>query len=225
LDFRTFHGDQSQKAADQDEYARRGRCDTLRIPTSVATAVHGGLRELTIRPSSRRLMCERGIPLPRLATFASPNTIPTGNHQSGVQYVPHHRSCVSSSRIHCIFGARLVPLRLAESAGRAAEGFVGRPCYGKFHGSFRQRSGGHLSGSSLRSGRARSRPSGRVPDVRELDHRLQSDHGLVWTLCQPDDRCHKRDRDIRRPQWSPDKGARHGNFPAHLSEVGWILAL
>jgi hypothetical protein len=60
---------------------------------------------------------------------------------------------------------------------------------------------------------------------RELDHRLQSDHGLVWTLCQPDDRCHKRDRDIRRPQWSPDKGARHGNFPAHLSEAGWILAL
>jgi hypothetical protein len=154
----------------------------------------------------------------RACNFRATKYYSPDNHQPELEYVPYHRSCVSSSRIHCcIFGTRLIPLRLAESARRAAEGFVGRPCYGKFHGSFRQRSGGHLSGSSLRSGRARSRPSGRVPDVKKLDHRLQSDHSLVRTLCQPDDRRSNGDRDIRRPEWSPDKGARHGDFPAHLN--------
>jgi len=148
------------------------------------------------------------------------------NHQPGVDDVSYYRGSVSSSRIRCCrFRARLVPLRLAESARRAAEGLGGRSCYGKFHGSFRQRSGGHLSGSSLRSGRARSRPSGRVPDLEELDARLQSDHGLVWTLCQPDDRCHERDRDIRRSKWPRGKGARHGSFPAHLSQLGWNLSI
>jgi len=68
---------------------------------------------------------------------------------AGVEYVPYHRRSVSSSRIHCcVFGPRLVPVRLAESAGRAAEGFGGRPC-GKFHRSLYQRSGGHLSRSPL----------------------------------------------------------------------------
>jgi hypothetical protein len=33
--------------------------------------------------------------------------------------------------------------------GANAEGFGGRPCYGKFHRSFHQQPGGHLSGSSL----------------------------------------------------------------------------
>ena len=54
---------------------------------------------------------------------------------------------------------------------------------------------------------------------------MQSDHGLVRTLCQPDNRCHKRDRDIRRPEWPRDKGARHGGFPAHLNEAGWLSLL
>jgi hypothetical protein len=148
------------------------------------------------------------------------------NHQTGVEYVPYHRGSVSSSRIRCrIFSARLVPLGLAKSAGRAAEGFGGRSCYRKFHRNFHQRSGGHLSGRSLRSGGPRSRLSGRVPDVQELDVRLQSDHGLVRTLCQPDDRCHQRDRDIRRPGWPRGKGARHGSFPAHLNEAGWLSLL
>jgi hypothetical protein len=61
--------------------------------------------------------------------------------------------------------------------------------------------------------------------LEELDARLQSDHGLVRTLCQPDNRCHKRDRDIRRPEWPRDKGARHGGFPAHLNEAGWLSLL
>jgi hypothetical protein len=53
----------------------------------------------------------------RVTKYYSPD-----NHQPELEYVPYHRSCVSSSRIHCcIFGARLIPLRLAESAGRAAE--------------------------------------------------------------------------------------------------------
>ena len=54
---------------------------------------------------------------------------------------------------------------------------------------------------------------------------MQSDHGLVRTLCQPDDRCHKRDRDIRRPEWPRDKGERHGDFPSHLNEAGWLSLL
>jgi hypothetical protein len=153
--------------------------------------------------------------------FPRGSLVPIGtNTANRGENVPYHRHFVSSSRIHCcIFGARLIPLRLAESAGCAAEGFVGRPCYGKFRGSFRQRSGGHLSGSSLRSGRARSRPSRRVPDVKELDHRLQSDHGLAWTLRQPDDRCRERNNDIRRAERPRGKGARHGSFPAHLNEA------
>jgi hypothetical protein len=43
----------------------------------------------------------------------------------------------------------LFPSVWQSQRGGAAEDFGGRPCYGKFHGSFRQRSGGHLSGSSL----------------------------------------------------------------------------
>jgi hypothetical protein len=95
------------------------------------------------------------------------------------------------------------------------------PATGNFHGSFCQRAGGHLSRSSLQSSRARSRPSGRIPDLEELDDRLQSDHGLVWTLCQPDDPRHERDRDIRGAKRSCGQSARHGSFPAHLSQVGF----
>jgi hypothetical protein len=90
------------------------------------------------------------------------------------------------SHIHCyIFGAGLIPLGLAKPAGRVTEGFGGRPHYGKFHGSIRQWSSGHLSGGTIRSHRARSRSSARIPDLKELDDRLQSDHGLVWTFCEP----------------------------------------
>src|SRR5947199_9497888 len=74
---------------------------------------------------------------------------------------------------------------------------------------------------SLRSGKARSRPAGRIPDLEELDDRLQSDHGLVWTLCQPDNPRHERDRDIRGAERSCGQSARHGSFPAHLSRVGF----
>jgi len=169
-----------------------------------------------------RLACSDGwITSCGLATFARQNSIRQTTTSRKVKYVPYHRSSVSSYRVHCcIFGAGVIPLGLAKSAGRGAEGFGGRPRYGKFHGSIRQWSGGHLSGGTLRSRRTRSRSSGRIPDVEELDDRLQSDHGLVWTLCQPDNRCRKRDHDIRRSRWPRGKGARHGSFPAHLNEAG-----
>ena len=145
-----------------------------------------------------------------------------GADQNGVDDASYHRGSVSSSRIRCCrFRASLVLFHLAESARRTAESRGGRSRYGKFHGSFCQRSGGHLSRSSLRSGRARSRPSGRIPDLEELDDRLQSDHGLVWTLCQPDNPRHERDRDIRGAERSCGQSARHGSFPAHLSRVGF----
>src|SRR5947208_11481266 len=121
-------------------------------------------------------------------TYSSTSPQSTDNYQPGVDDVSYHYGSVSSSRLRCCrFRARLVPLPLAESARRAAEDLGGRSRLGKFHRSFRERSDGHLPGSSLRSSRACSRPSGRVPDLEELDDRLQSDHGLVWTLCQPDD--------------------------------------
>ena len=53
--------------------------------------------------------------------------------------------------------------------------------------------------------------------ARDWTPDLQSDHGLVWTLCQPDDRCHKRYRHIRCAKRPRGKGARHGSFPAHLN--------
>ena len=153
-------------------------------------------------------------------TYSSTSPQSTDNYQPGVDDVSYHYGSVSSSRLRCCrFRARLVPIPLAESARRAAEDLGSRSRYGKFHGSFCQRSGGHLSRSSLRSGRARSRPSGRIPDLEELDDRLQSDHGLVWTLCQPDDPCHERGRDIRVAKRPRGKSARHGSFPAHLSHA------
>jgi hypothetical protein len=119
-----------------------------------------------------------------LASFARQNSMRQATTSREVKYVSYHRSSVSSYRVYCcIFGAGLIPLGLAKSAGRGAEGFGGGPRYGKFLGSIRQRSSGHLSGGTLRSRRARSRSSGCIPDVEELDDRLQSDHGLVWTLC------------------------------------------
>jgi hypothetical protein len=140
------------------------------------------------------------------------------------------RRCFVSSRLCFFFSHPLLPLprkacsppfgRVSEA--RCSEGLGGRSCYGKFHGSFGQRSGRDLSRSSLRSGRARSRPSGHVPDLEELDDRLQSDHGLVWTLCQPDDPCHERHRDIPRAKRPRGKGARHGSFPANVSQVACI---
>ena len=51
----------------------------------------------------------------------------------------------------------------------------------------------------------------------DYDRLAKLDHGLVWTLCQPDDRCHKRYRHIRCAKRPRGKGARHGSFPAHLN--------
>src|SRR5438034_1930863 len=102
-------------------------------------------------------------------TYSSTSPQSTDNYQPGVDDVSYHYGSVSSSRLRCCrFRARLVPLPLAESARRAAEGLGESIPQGKFHRSFRERSGGHLPGSSLRSSRACSRPSGRV-DAKRLE--------------------------------------------------------
>jgi hypothetical protein len=159
-----------------------------------------------------------------LATFARQNSIRQRTTSREVKYVSYYCSSVSSCSVHCcIFGAGLVPLRLARSAGLAPEGFGGRPCYRKFHRSLHQQPWRPMSGCSLSAGRTSSWPSGRIPDIEKLDVGLPGDHSRVRTFCQPDHHSHKMDRNIRGPKWPSRQGARRRDFPAHLNETpgGW----
>jgi hypothetical protein len=74
-----------------------------------------------------------------------------------------------------------------------------------------------MSGSSPRYDRTRPRSAGCIPDIEDLDVRLQGDGGLVRALREPDDRCSKMDRAVSRARWSRDKDARCGGFPPHLT--------